>query len=225
VVRVKVCGVTCVEDALACARASVDWIGLNFHPPSPRCVRPADAAAIVAALPTSTKGVGVFANRPASEVAEIAERVGLAIIQLHGTEPPEDLLTLDRFQIVRAFRLGGAAAWDAVNVYLERARELGRAPDAVLLDADRPLRLGGTGTTIPLELLENMPALPHVILAGGLTPRNVAERVARVRPWMVDVASGVESAPGRKDMARVTAFVRAARSAGIEAVDKSDDGL
>jgi phosphoribosylanthranilate isomerase len=212
VVRVKVCGLTCVDDALACARAGVDWIGLNFHPASPRCVRPADAAAIVRALPARTAAVGVFVDRSTGEVVETAERVGLAIIQLHGQEPPEDLLALDQFQIIRAFRLDRGSAWDGVSAYLARAKALGRVPDAILVDAYQPDQPGGTGTTVPDEVLSRMPPLPHLILAGGLTPENVGERVRRARPWMVDVASGVESAPGRKDIARVTAFVQAAQS-------------
>jgi phosphoribosylanthranilate isomerase len=187
-------------------------------------VRLADAAAIIRALPAPAAAVGVFADRPAGEVVAIAEGVGLAIVQLHGLEPPEDLLALDRFRIIRAFRLDRATAWDGVSAYLARARSLQRDPDAILIDAYQADQPGGTGTIIPDEVLDRMPALPHLILAGGLTPQNVAERVKRVRPWMVDVASGVESSPGRKDIARVTAFIQAARSVEPQ-VDKSDRGL
>jgi phosphoribosylanthranilate isomerase len=213
VVRVKVCGLTCVAEALDCASAGVDWIGLNFHAASTRCVRPAEAAAIVKALPASVRAVGVFVDRPPSEIAEIAGEVGLSIIQLHGAEPPDDLLALDGFQIIRAFRVGHASAWDGVNQYLARARALGRVPDAILVDAYSAVLPGGTGTTIPEDVLAGMPPLPQLILAGGLTAENVAERIRRVRPWMVDVATGVESAPGRKDLSRMAAFVRAAHSA------------
>jgi phosphoribosylanthranilate isomerase len=99
--------------------------------------------------------------------------------------------------------------------HLRRATDLGRPPDAVLIDADVPGLAGGTGQSIDLARLEELPPLGHLILAGGLTPENVAERVIRVRPWMVDVASGVESAPGKKDPKRVAAFVRAARKAAV----------
>jgi phosphoribosylanthranilate isomerase len=211
VVRVKVCGITSVDDALACVRAGVDWIGLNFYPGSPRCVHTAAAAEIVGALPATVAAVGVFVDRPVTELIEIAERVGLAIVQLHGCEPPEDLVALDRFQIVRAFRLDRTRRGDQIDEYMARARTLGRVPDAVLVDAHRPNQPGGTGVTIPDEALASMPGLPRLILAGGLTPENVAERVERVRPWMVDVASGVESMPGRKDFARISDFVQAAR--------------
>jgi phosphoribosylanthranilate isomerase len=214
-VRVKICGLTTVDEAVACAELGADWIGLNFHPRSPRYIPPDVAAEIVAALPRSTAAVGVFVDRPAIEVAELADRLGLRIVQLHGREPPEDLPLVDRFQIVRAFRLGGPAAWEGVMDYLVRAEALGRRPDAVLIDAYLPGQPGGTGAAIAEDLLDHRPTcpLPRLILAGGLTPRNVAERIARVRPWMVDVASGVESAPGRKDRTAVAAFIRAARAA------------
>jgi phosphoribosylanthranilate isomerase len=187
-------------------------------------VRQADAEGIIAALPASVAAVGVFVDRPAGEVLEVAERLGLKIVQLHGQEPPEDLLALEGLRIIRAFRPARPSAWSGVNEYLARARALGRVPDAVLIDAHRPDQSGGTGATIAEEVLDCMPRLPRLILAGGLTQENVAERVARVRPWMVDVASGVENAPGRKDIARVAAFVRAARSVVLH-IDKPDPRL
>jgi phosphoribosylanthranilate isomerase len=211
-VRVKICGVTCVDDAMACAEAGADWIGLNFHPASPRYLELSRAAEIIAVLPASLSVVGLFVDRPAREVAEVAGRLGLEIVQLHGHEPPSDLLALNHLQIIRAFRLKPASAWSEVTEYLDRAKSMGRLPDAVLIDAYVAGMPGGTGATIENDVLECVPPLPRLILAGGLTPLNVAERVARVRPWMVDVASGVESSPGRKDHARVAAFIRAARA-------------
>ena len=162
------------------------------------------------------QAVGVFVDRAASEVAGIANRLGIGIVQLHGDEPPEDLLELRSFQIVRAFRLDRASDWGRVSEYLGRAARLGRAPDAVLIDARVPGQMGGTGALIADDVLDAIPPLPRLILAGGLTPENVAARVARVRPWMVDVASGVESTPGRKDLDRVEAFIRAARSVRVD---------
>jgi phosphoribosylanthranilate isomerase len=211
-VRVKVCGLTSVADALACVAAGADWIGLNFHPASPRHIEPTLAAEIIAALPAHASAVGLFVDRPPDEVAHVAERLGLKIVQLHGREPAEDLAALAHLTVVRAFQLGDAGALAALEHFLRRAEALGRPPHAVLVDAFAPGRAGGTGRTIPLDTLDRLPHLPRLILAGGLTPENVAERVARVRPWMVDVASGVESAPGRKDLQRVAAFVRAVRS-------------
>jgi phosphoribosylanthranilate isomerase len=211
--RVKVCGLTRVAEALRCAELGVDWIGLNFHLASSRRVSLEDAAAIVAVLPHGCAPVGLFVDRAPEEVRAIAARVGFRIIQLHGDEPPEDLLALADFTIIRAFRLGDASAIVRMASYLSRAEVLGRSPDAILIDAYVPGLAGGTGHAIPPELLEPLPSLPKLILAGGLTPENVAQRVALIHPWMVDVASGVESAPGRKDLEKVAAFVRNARAA------------
>jgi phosphoribosylanthranilate isomerase len=212
-VMVKVCGLTSVADALGCARAGVDWIGLNFHPGSPRHIAHSLAAEIIAALPAGAEAVGLFVDRPAAEVAVVAARLGLRVVQLHGQEPPEDLAALDHLYVVRAVRLGHAGAVAQMARYLDECRTRGRPPDAVLVDAYVAGRPGGTGQAIADEVLDRLPALrlPRLILAGGLTPENVGARVTRVRPWMVDVASGVESAPGRKDPARVAAFVRAVR--------------
>jgi phosphoribosylanthranilate isomerase len=213
VVRVKICGLTRVDEAVACASLGADWIGLNFHPGSARYVAPEAARAIALALAGPATAVGIFVDRPAAEVAMLADRAGIGVVQLHGDEPPEDLLELGSLQVVRAFRLERASGWRRVALYLARAEALGRVPDAVLVDAQVPGQPGGTGVVIADEVLDSIPPLPRLILAGGLTPENVAERVGRARPWMVDVASGVESAPGRKDLARVEAFIRAVREA------------
>jgi phosphoribosylanthranilate isomerase len=212
VVRVKICGVTTVEDALECAKAGADWIGLNFHPRSPRFVTTAQAMSIVGALPPSVTPVGVFVNRPAPELAEMAQELGLKTVQLHGEEPPEDLLALAHLWVIRSFRLSRASEWRGVIDYIEQARSLGREPDAILIDAYVRGQPGGTGLSVAPDVLDTIPAVPRLILAGGLTPENVAAKVARVRPWMVDVASGVESAPGRKDPVKIGAFVREAKS-------------
>lgn len=213
-VRVKVCGLTRVDEALATAGAGVDWIGLNFHRPSPRCVEPGTAAAIVTALAeTPARAVGLFVDRPVEEVAATARQVGLRIVQLHGEEPPEAVAALGRsgLTVVKAFRLADTAALERMNAYLTTCRRQGHEPDAVLVDAFVAGVPGGTGQMIPAELLAGLPRALALILAGGLNPGNVAERIAQVRPWMVDVAGGVESAPGRKDPRQVAAFVQAAR--------------
>jgi len=209
-VRVKICGLTRSDEAVACVQAGADLIGLNFHPVSARFVDLSRASEIIAAIARPEQAVGLFVNRPAEEVARIADELGLVHVQLHGDKPHEDLRVLDRFSIIRAFRLGSIADISAMNDYLERARAAGRSPDAVLIDAYVPGRAGGTATLVAEDLLANLPPLPRLILAGGLTPANVAERVARARPWMVDVASGVESSPGRKDAVQVAAFIQAA---------------
>jgi phosphoribosylanthranilate isomerase len=217
-VKVKVCGLTDVANALACAEAGADWIGLNFHPASPRSISVGRGAEIVEALLALGKGnpVGLFVNRPFHEVVETILYVGsMETIQLHGDEPPEYLLDLKNFKpplkAIRAFRLSDAASLGRMIAYLDRADKLGCPPHAILVDAHIPGQAGGTGQSIPPEILDRLPNHPRLILAGGLDPSNVAERVALVRPWMVDVASGVESAPGVKDLAKVSAFVSAAR--------------
>jgi phosphoribosylanthranilate isomerase len=213
-VLVKICGLTCVDDAVACAELGADWIGLNFHRPSPRYVDSETAAEIIAVLPRRVTSVGVFVDRPPAEVAELADRLGLGAVQLHGQEPLEDLAALRRFRVIRAFRLRTSEDWRVVSDFVSRADALGHAPFGVLVDAYVPGLPGGTGMAIDDSLLDERPPLPHLILAGGLTPENIAERTARVRPWMVDVATGVESIPGRKDPAAVAAFIRAVRSVG-----------
>ncbi len=213
-VKVKICGLTEVANARACAEAGADWIGLNFHPASPRSISVERGAEIAAALHGKANPVGLFVNRPFDEVAETILAVGsMDTIQLHGDEPPEYLLDCAKFKlrlrVVRAFRLSDAASVDRMIAYLARAEQLGCPPHAILVDAHVPGKPGGTGRSIPREILDRLPAHPRLILAGGLTPENVAERVALVRPWMVDVASGVESSPGVKDLARVSDFVAA----------------
>jgi phosphoribosylanthranilate isomerase len=212
VVGVKICGLTRVEDAIDCAAAGVDWIGLNFHTGSPRFVQPDRAAEIIGALPSSICAVGVFVDRPATEVVELCRQLGLKFVQLHGNESPEYLLSLGQLKVIRAFRLGGNSAWAGVNEYLARTEVLGCPPDAVLIDAYVAGQSGGTGATVCGDVLVSMPPLPRLILAGGLTPANVAAKVEQYRPWMVDVASGVESAPGQKDRELIASFVRAAKS-------------
>jgi len=215
-VLVKVCGVTDVSNALACVEAGADVLGLNFHPASPRYLPFEAAARIATALAGKAGLVSLFVDRPIVEVAEILQQIQeIRTIQLHGHE---DVTYLElcralptRPQVIRAFRLRDAADVAAMKAYLVDAAASQASPDAVLLDAAVAGQLGGTGQTIPLDLLDGLPDHPRLILAGGLTPLNVAERVARVRPWMVDVASGVESAPGWKDVALVRAFVAAAR--------------
>ena len=215
-VRVKVCGLTEVANALACVAAGADWIGLNFHPVSTRSISIERGIEIAAALSGKAEPVGLFVDRSVEEVADIAARVGLRAIQLHGDESPEYIQKLGDTlngpaRIVRAFRLSDEVSIGRMIDYLDRAEELGCPPHAILVDAHVPGQPGGTGRSIPFDVLDRLPAHPRLILAGGLTPENVADRVARVRPWMVDVAGGVESSPGIKDPSRVSAFVAAAR--------------
>ena len=156
----KICGLTCIDDALACAEAGVEWIGLNFYRNSPRFIELARAATIIAALPASINAVGVFVDRPAGEVAKVADKLGLTIVQLHGQEPPEDMLALGHLQVIRAFRLKMSSDWTGVTEYLARARVIGRPPDAILIDAYVAGQSGGTGATVESDVLACMPPAP-----------------------------------------------------------------
>jgi phosphoribosylanthranilate isomerase len=214
---VKVCGVVDAANALACVEAGADYLGLNFHPASPRSLTVEQAAPLAAALHGRAKLVGLFVDRPITDVAAIlCEVPEIGAIQLHGSESVTYMGICRAIPshpaIIRAFRLRTAADVDAMTAYLDEAAAAGAAPDAILVDALVEGQQGGTGHAIPLDLLDKLPGHPRLILAGGLTPENVAGRVRAARPWMVDVASGVESSPGVKDPGLVAAFVRAARS-------------
>jgi phosphoribosylanthranilate isomerase len=209
-VRIKICGVTTPEDARMAADAGADAVGLNFYPKSPRYVTPIQAAAVVRALPPFTATVGVFVGMPMRQVCAIAFQLGLRAVQTYDNEPP----TEDPFPFAHtpAFRVKDAAGLDHVRRFVEVATALGRRPAAVLIDSHVEGQVGGTGQKAPWELLIGFdPGVP-IILAGGLTPENVAEAIAVVKPWAVDVASGVESAPGHKDYAKVSRFVKIARN-------------
>jgi phosphoribosylanthranilate isomerase len=210
-VRVKICGVTTPGDARLAAEAGADAVGLNFYPPSPRFLDPQAAAAIVRSLPPFTAPVGVFVGMPLRQVCAVAFQLGLRGVQTYDDRPPaEDPFP---FAHIPAFRVKDAAGLDHVRRFVEAAKQLGRPPAAVLIDSHVEGQMGGTGQPAPWHLLRGFdPGVP-LILAGGLTPENVAEAIALVRPWGVDVASGVESAPGHKDPEKVARFVRNAREA------------
>lgn len=209
--RIKICGITNVEDALDTAAAGADAIGLNFYRGSKRFVDARTAKSISESLPGGVKKVGVFVNSDASEIEPIANQVQLDFIQLHGDEPPQFLAELPRgLSIIRAFR-----GVSTLVRYLTECRLLGRMPAAVLIDAEAGLQYGGTGIPadwMAIHLVRNAVADLPLILGGGLTPSNVAEAISIVRPNGVDVASGVEREPGRKDSALVRKFVWAARN-------------
>lgn len=200
---VKICGVTRIEDAEAAVEAGADWIGLNFWPRSKRHVDAETATRIAAAIPGDVKKVGVFVNAPSTQVEQLAARVGLDLLQFHGDEDA-DYLAPFATRAIRALRVQGPADLRALD---------GLAVDTVLLDAPSA-NYGGSGTTFDWSLARQARTFgKKLLLAGGLTPENVAQAVREVRPFGVDVASGVESAPGIKDHAKIRAFVRAAKEA------------
>jgi phosphoribosylanthranilate isomerase len=210
-VKIKICGVTTPEDARFAAEAGADALGLNFYPKSPRFVTPSQAAALVRVLPPFTVPVGVFVGMPLRQVCSVAFQLGLRGVQTYDEQPPEE----DTFPFahVPAFRVKDAEGLEHIRKFVAAATAANRRPAAVLVDSFVPGEMGGTGHKAPWELLRGFdPGVP-LILAGGLTPENVAEAIAVVRPWGIDVASGVESAPGKKDPAKVAAFVKYARAA------------
>lgn len=197
--HVKVCGVTSVRDAVACAELGVAAIGLNFVPSSPRCITLERAREIAAAVP-ATLVVGVVADLDAASLRAIRAVVGC--LQFHGDEPPGALLPFlpHAYKAIRV-----ATASD-----VERARAY--PGEHVLVDAKVDGVLGGTGATFDWSLVRALAQERKLTLAGGLTPDNVARAVREVAPYCVDVASGVESSPGVKNLAMVRAFVSAARA-------------
>ena len=215
--RIKICGITTVEDAVAVAQAGADAVGLNFYPMSRRSVSREMAGRIVEVLPPEVVKVGLFVNAAADEVIETFDGLGLDLIQLHGDEPPEFLASLGDRPVMRAFRVGPEGL-GATRDFLEACGRLACMPKLTLLDAYRPGTYGGTGLLADWARLKSYPsvvslAAPPLVLAGGLTPDNVAEAIGAVHPSGVDTASGVERSPGRKDPDLVRRFVESARGA------------
>lgn len=208
-VRVKICGVTTPADAALAAELGADAVGLNFYPRSPRYVDEATARAIVAALPPYVEPVGLFVNETIDHARDVARRLGLRTLQWHGDKLPTWPDAATRF--IPAFPVRDAASLHAITAYLDRCREENRLPAAVLVDAHVAGSYGGTGQPAPWHLLADFrPGVP-LLLAGGLNPDNVAAAVRAVRPFAVDVASGVESRPGVKDADRLRSFMEAVR--------------
>jgi phosphoribosylanthranilate isomerase len=203
-VKVKICGITNVADALAAAGAGADLVGLMFYEKSPRHVSIQTAADIARQLPPSIVKVGVFVNPQADLVLRAIGDCGLDLLQFHGEETPE-FCTRFGLMSMKAFRIRDAESLRALPDF---------KTEAWLLDAYTPDKPGGTGKKFNWDLAVEASKFGRpIFLAGGLTPENVAQAVRRVRPCGVDVSSGVETSPGRKDQARVAAFIKAAKSA------------
>jgi len=203
--QIKICGITNEPDALQCLRYGADALGFVFAD-SPRRVSPAQARKIVTACGPFVTAVGVFVNRPVEEVKQTLEATGCTLAQLHGDEPEHYLQALSPFGAIKAIRVGDHLDVAAITRYKE-AR-------AILLDTYVAGVAGGTGRQFdPALAAELVQGGWRVILAGGLTPENVGEVVARARPYAVDVSSGVEREPGRKDPDKIARFVAAVRAA------------
>jgi len=211
-VLVKICGITNVEDAEAAVQAGADALGFVFFSRSPRFVKIDTAAYIVRNIPSHIWRVGVFVNPSKDLLTEAIDACGLTVIQLHGDETPEvcsQVLQLG-VQVMKAFRVKDISVMKEVERY--------RA-DYVLLDTYIEHAYGGTGAAFNWEIGREIVAKGmKVFLAGGLTPENVADAVRIVKPFGVDVSSGVEHSPGRKDPARLRAFIRAAKSVDLQEI-------
>jgi phosphoribosylanthranilate isomerase len=201
--RVKICGITRLEDALAAVRLGADALGFNFWPRSKRFVSPAEVRAIVRRLPPLVTAVGVFVDPTRDEVLRAVDASGVGVVQLHGDEPPELCLSLP-LPVLKAIRVTDAHSLAQLASY---------DVQGFLLDAPSP-GYGGSGATFDWSLAAEVARELPIVLAGGLTHENVAEAVRTVSPWAVDVASGVESAPGVKDAERMARFVERAKEAG-----------
>lgn len=206
-VKVKICGITSLDDALAAVEAGADALGFVFYRGSQRSVDPEVVRRIVVRLPPFVLPVGVFVNEEAEKIREIMDHCGLALAQLHGDETATYCEALGR-PVLQALRLRGREDFLAMAEYKGRAGVRG-----FIVDTISDTLYGGTGMVADWALAAEAARATLILLAGGLTPENVREAVETVRPYGVDVSSGVEAAPGRKDPAKMRAFVRAARLA------------
>jgi phosphoribosylanthranilate isomerase len=203
---VKICGITNRADADAACEAGAGALGFNFYPRSQRYIAPEAAHEIIARLPPSVLTVGVFVNAGTPEaLAQLAMRAGVAAVQLHGDETPAYCAALTGWQVIKAIRVGPDFTPEQATRY---------PAHAILLDAYNARLHGGTGQVFDwTHARRTRELVPRLFLAGGLTAENVATAVAAVAPYALDVCSGVESAPGRKDLAKVRAFMAAVHAA------------
>jgi phosphoribosylanthranilate isomerase len=201
---VKVCGITSVDDARLCVEAGADALGFIFVERTPRFVTPAQARAVIATLPPFVTPVGVFWDHPAGHVKAVAEECGLAALQFHGDESPEDLAE-HRLPVIKTIKVDGSEALQRMGRY---------AGATILLDSTARWSEGEARTPISWSIAHTATAAGHrVILSAGLTPDNVAQAARMVRPYAVDVNSGVEARPGVKDPDKVRRFISAAKGA------------
>jgi phosphoribosylanthranilate isomerase len=204
-VRIKICGITNLEDAQLAAHLGAHALGFIFYPLSPRKVEPEVARAIIAQLPPLVLSVGVFVDEAAAVVRELAARVGLDWLQLHGQESPDYCRSLSR-RVIKAFRIKDETSLTLLAPYQGAAQ-------AFLLDTYRSGQAGGTGETFDWQLACQAKKYGPIILAGGLTPENVAQAIKIAQPQAVDVVSGVEATPGKKDPEKLRTFFAAVRAA------------
>ncbi|MCK9377863.1 MAG: phosphoribosylanthranilate isomerase [Syntrophobacterales bacterium] len=200
-VRIKICGITNLDDALLAAELGADALGFIFYPQSPRHVPPEAARHIIAHLPPFVAAVGVFVDEDAAVVQDLAAKVGLDWVQLHGRESPDYCRRLN-LKVIKGFRIQDETS-------LKELERFQGAAQALLLDTYKKGQVGGTGESFDWQLAREAKKYGRIILAGGLTPGNVARALEVARPDAVDAASGTEAAPGKKDPAKLRAFFQA----------------
>jgi phosphoribosylanthranilate isomerase len=205
-VKVKICGITNLKDARQALEAGATFIGFNFYERSPRYVTPSAAKRIMQSLPKKVKAVGVFVNETENKMLTIVRRIGLSHVQLHGEESPETVARLQRtLPVIKAIRVRKSFSTSELSRY--------KNASAFLLDGFDRHRRGGSGKSFPWDIARRAKRVGRIFLAGGLTPANIGEAIRSARPYAVDVCSGVEAKPGKKDPAAVKKFMRAARAA------------
>ena len=204
-VRVKVCGVTALDDALVAAAAGADALGFNFWPKSPRHIEARRAADIIAHLPPFVTPVGVFVDESPARIKSVAQASSIRAVQLHGNEPPEEAAALAAagLAVFKAFSVGPGFRPQQLQRY--------SAADAFLLDVQVKGKRGGSGRPFDWRRAQMAGRYGRILLAGGLTPENIADAIRQAQPWGVDVCTGVEKKPGVKDHKRLREFIRRAK--------------
>ncbi len=215
-VQVKICGITNIEDGLAAVSAGADALGFVFHPSSPRYVAPEQAREIIGSLPASACTVGVFVNLPALEVLQIAEMCGLEFIQLHGSETREYCRKFPRERLIKALSFRSEDEFAVAADYPVKA---------FLVDAHDPVRFGGTGKTCDWNLARKAAARHPLILAGGLGEENIIAALEAVHPLAVDISSGVEVRPGKKDHGKVQSVIAAVKKYNLSAALEAREAI
>lgn len=201
-VRIKICGITNLDDALVATELGADAVGFIFYEKSPRYINPKTAALIIRELPPFVATIGVFVNEPPEKVVEVAKEAGVGCVQLHGDETPEYCASLG-LRAIKALRVRDASVLNMLRTY---------SVSGILLDTYREGVPGGTGETFDWEIAAEAAGAGRIILSGGLTPENVREAIEKVGPYAVDVSSGVESSPGKKDHDKLRKFFEQVRT-------------
>lgn len=202
---IKICGLRRAEDVASALEAGADALGFNFWAGTKRYLSPAEASPLIRSVPPHVLTVGVFVDASAAHMLEVAEATGVRALQLHGDEPPATLDALGAYKTIKAIKVGERLDPAQLQAY--------RKADIILLDRAIAGMVGGTGQKFDWSLAAEAKKYATILLAGGLNPSNVAEAIRQAQPWGVDVASGVETAPGMKDAGLIREFIRNARSA------------